>query len=144
LLVGLARALGKRPAVTPLNQWTEISAVLLALPLLDPEAWLHYWAPAVVAVLVAGRLLATGRVGPVTGLALLAAYLSQSLLAYAPWVGKLNYQPVSLSIAGPLLIAAITPLAALLAAFALALGSGERLEKRMSRPAPSLSIEPGR
>ena len=62
----------------------------------------------------------------------------------APWVGKLNYQPVSLSIAGPLLIAAITPLAALLAAFALALGSGERLEKRMSRPAPSLSIEPGR
>jgi len=66
----------------PLRAWTELSLVLLAMPLVQPFAWFHHHAGAVVALLVGIRLVRLRMLDawPAAGLA--AAYLIVSFVAY--------------------------------------------------------------
>jgi hypothetical protein len=54
------------------RRWTELALVLVVLPLIQPFAWFHHWAAAVVLALVASRLGRLGRLRPwpAAGLAL--------------------------------------------------------------------------
>ena len=54
LVLRLRRRVGPEP-------WLEIGIVLLALPLLQPFAWIHHWVVALVCIPVVGRLIVLGR-----------------------------------------------------------------------------------
>ncbi|MFY9613922.1 MAG: glycosyltransferase family 87 protein [Candidatus Dormiibacterota bacterium] len=63
------------PAAGPLRTWTEVSLVLLALPLVQPVAWFHHHLFAVVAMVVGLRLVRARALPAAAVAALLLAYL---------------------------------------------------------------------
>ena len=84
-IVGLVAALVLRlrsRLTEPL--WLEVSIVLLALPMLQPFAWVHHWVIALLAIPVGCRLVARSQLAPVAIAGLVAAVLFGELAAVIP------------------------------------------------------------
>ena len=82
LALAVTLAVRRMPLPQPERTWTEYSIVLLALPLAQPFAWFHHHAAALVAVVVAIRLLRRGLLPFSAGAGLLLAYALVTVVAY--------------------------------------------------------------
>jgi hypothetical protein len=78
VLAGLRRSRLQGPQLW----WTEFAVVIVLLTLLQPLAWFHHFAAAVVAILVGVRLTATGQLRGRVLLGLLCAYALVTFVAY--------------------------------------------------------------
>jgi hypothetical protein len=66
----------------PLRAWTQFSVVLLVLPALQPFAWPHHWAWAVLAVPVCVHLCSRRLVHPAAAVAMAGTYLLVTLFEF--------------------------------------------------------------
>jgi alpha-1,2-mannosyltransferase len=92
LVAILRRMRGPRREV----EWAELSAVLLVAPLLQPFAWPHHFAQALVAIPVGVRLVRMGMLGRAPAAVLAAAYVALLLFGFPLFVAARAVDPGSL------------------------------------------------
>jgi uncharacterized membrane protein YbaN (DUF454 family) len=82
LVVAIVLMVHRLPLPSPERMWTEFAIVLVALPLVQPFAWLHHHAAAMVAIIVGIRLARRRLLGAWSAAGLVLAYLLVSFVAY--------------------------------------------------------------
>ena len=121
-VVGAMVAIVRRGRLAgPERLWTEYACIVLLLPLLQPFAWEHHFAQAILVVPVAAYLVSRHRVGPVAAAILITAFSADALLSYPGFVIALNAGPAQLANSAVLQVAAsVTTIVVVSAAAALA------------------------
>jgi hypothetical protein len=121
VIIAIAVVVRRGRLAGPERLWTEYACIVLLLPLVQPFAWEHHFAQAILVVPVAVHLASRGRLGLVAAVVLAAAFAADLLLAYPGFVAAAAAGPAGLANSPALQVAAsVTTIAVVAAAMALA------------------------
>ena len=130
-VAGVIAVVARRILASPLREWAEFSTIVLAAPLVQPYAWEHHFAQAIMIVPVAVCLASRHLLGLVATLALSAVFIFDLLLEYPGFIAANSVEPAVLKASPELQLAAsVTTLAVILAA--LLLTTARRTPKKAS------------
>ena len=127
---------------TPEREWTAFSLIVLLMPLVQPYAWEHHFAQAIMIVPVAVHLVSRHQLGWVASLVLGAVFAVYLLLEYPAFVVANAAAPSALKASlGLQLAASITAIAAILTAVLLASSGGRFANMRLVHLARFMRIQ---
>jgi hypothetical protein len=121
LVLALAAIVRRGRLAGPERLWMEFACIVLLLPVVQPFAWEHHFAQAILAVPVAVHLASRHRLGLVAAAVLAATFAADLLLAYPGFVAAVGAGSVRLGSSPALQVAAsATTIAVAAAAIAMA------------------------
>jgi hypothetical protein len=127
VVAGLVAVVRKGRLATPEREWTEFSIIVLLLPLVQPYAWEHHFAQAIMIVPVVVHLVSRHRLGRIASLALGAVFICYLLFEYPGFLAANAAAPAALKASLWLQLAAsVTTIVAILSAVLLA-SAGRRV-----------------
>ncbi|HXA42853.1 MAG TPA: glycosyltransferase family 87 protein, partial [Candidatus Solibacter sp.] len=119
VLAAVAVVVSGRRLEGPVREWAELSTILLLVPLLQPYAWEHHWAQALMAAPVGVFLASRGLLSLRASCALAAIYLADIVFGYQGFVAANSVAPSVLQAAPALQLAASATTITVIAAAAL-------------------------
>jgi hypothetical protein len=121
VLAGVVAVVARRALASPIREWTELSIIVLVAPLLQPYAWEHHFAQALMIVPVTVCLASRRALGLMATLALGVVFALDLLLTYPGYLAAIAVAPGVLRTSPALQLgASITSLAVILTALLLA------------------------
>jgi hypothetical protein len=121
----LVAVVARRALPSPVREWTEFSIIVLVVPLIQPYAWEHHFAQAIIVVPVAVYLASRLLLGIRATLALAGVFAAALFLGHPGFTVANGVQPAVLKGSlGLQLAASVLTIAVLLAGFLLATAGG--------------------